>query len=173
MLSLLGSNEKKAARRLYEACALAARRESFYTKLGVPDTLDGRFALLVVHLALLVRRLGGEQEKLVQRLFETLIAAMDRDLRECGIGDQGLRRRVQAMGESFYGSLNAYDEALRADGDDALLRAIAHNLLGTLSPPHDPARLAGLAVVIRALDRALHRQEMACLACGEVEFPDV
>lgn len=88
----------------------ASRSESFYAQKGVPDTLDGRFALIVLHAFLVLRRLRGQHDALSQELFDLIFAQIDIiNLREKGVGDVGLSLRLRAMAESLYGSLSAYD----------------------------------------------------------------
>ncbi len=138
---------------LYGAAAAQARREEFYRAAAVPDTLDGRFELLTLHLALLMLRLrdvpGQDAARMRQHLFDFLGADMDRNLREMGVGDMGILRRVKAMGQAFYGRLAAYDAALAQGGEAALMTALDKNLYGTV--PTAPGALRRMAdYVVRA-----------------------
>jgi len=107
-----------------------AREPSFYRDLGVGDTVNGRFDLLVLHLWLVLRRfryLNGAAE-VSQALFDRFCADMDANLREMGVGDLTVPKRMQAFGEAFYGRAAAYDAALVGDDAD-LTRAICKNVL--------------------------------------------
>jgi cytochrome b pre-mRNA-processing protein 3 len=112
----------------------AARRPLLYERLGVPDTVDGRFEMIVLHMVLLFHRLGrdGEAGKLIgQGVFDAFIPDMDRSIREMGVGDLGVPRRMKAVGRSFYGRLESYGRAI-ADGDrPGLSAALARNLVPT------------------------------------------
>lgn len=156
-----------AAASLYHACMAQARREEFYRLWGVPDTVDGRFDLLVLHVFLVLRRMGGEAEA-KQRLFDLMFADMDRSLREMGVGDMGMARRMKAMISAFYGRAQAYENALAAGGE-ALAEVLARNLYGKTPPA--PGQLQKMAGYTRAAADALERQPVADVLAGRVEFP--
>jgi cytochrome b pre-mRNA-processing protein 3 len=107
-----------------------AREPLFYRHLGVPDTVNGRFDLLLLHLWMVLRHLrsrpGGVE--LSQALFDHFCADMDANLREMAVGDLAVPKRMQAVGEAFYGRSAAYDMALSA-GNEALPDAIGRNVL--------------------------------------------
>ena len=99
---------------IYGMIVTQAREPLFYRDLGVPDTVNGRFDLLVLHLWMVLRRLrpmeGGAE--LSQALFDRFCDDMDANLREMGVGDLTVPKRMQAFGEAFYGRAAAYDLAL-------------------------------------------------------------
>ncbi len=116
---------------IYGMIVTQAREPIFYRDLGVPDTVNGRFDLLLLHLWLLLRRLrtvaqGGAE--LSQALFDRFCEDMDDNLREMGIGDQTVPKRMRAFGEAFYGRVQAYDQAIDT-GAEALAQAICKNIL--------------------------------------------
>ena len=115
---------------IYGMIVTQAREPLFYRDLGVPDTVNGRFDLLVLHLWIVLRRLrsiaGGVP--LSQGLFDRFCEDMDANLREMGVGDLAVPKRMQAFGEAFYGRSAAYDSAL-ASGDEALAKALCKNVL--------------------------------------------
>ena len=115
---------------IYGMIVTQAREPLFYRDLGVPDTVNGRFDLLVLHLWVILRRLksieGGTG--LSQALFDHFCADMDDNLREMGVGDLTVPKRMQAFGEAFYGRTAAYDLALTA-GREALAQALCKNIL--------------------------------------------
>ena len=152
------------ASRLYAAAVAQARAPGFYLA-GVPDTLDGRFDLLMLHVFLLVRRLrrdGADGAAAAQALFDAAFDDMDRTLREMGVGDLGVPRRVKAMARAFYGRAAAYDAALDARGDAGLRAALGRNLLGRAPAP------AAFAAYVRDAEAAL--AAVSPLA-GETAFP--
>ncbi len=158
---------------LYSAAAAQVRCEEFYRTAAVPDTLDGRFELLTLHLVLIMLRLrdiaGQDAAQMRQHLFDFLGADMDRNLREMGIGDMGIARRVKAMGQAFYGRLAAYDAALAQGAEAALMTALDKNLYGTVPTAPDALRLmAGYMHRVRAgLDGCSYEQLLA----GEYTWP--
>lgn len=114
---------------IYGMIVTRAREPAFYAGYGVPDTVDGRFDLVVLHLWMILRRLGAtaESQKLAQGLFDHFCSDMDANLREMGIGDMAVPKRMQAFGQAFYGRSTAYDAAL-AGGHEALARALDKNV---------------------------------------------
>ena len=109
--SRLFPKKNKQAEALYAAIVAAARQPQFYRDLGVPDTVDGRFDMLVLHLALVVARLRGERDGLRQELVNQFTTDMDDNVRELGAGDLGVAKRVRSMAEAFQGRYTAYDAA--------------------------------------------------------------
>ena len=115
---------------IYGTIVTQAREPLFYRELGVPDTVNGRFDLLVLHLWMVLRRLrpiGGGVE-LSQALFDRFCEDLDANLREMGVGDLAVPKRMQAFGEAFYGRSAAYDLAT-TDGREALAHALCRNIL--------------------------------------------
>jgi cytochrome b pre-mRNA-processing protein 3 len=115
---------------IYGMIVTQAREPLFYRDLGVPDTVNGRFDLLLLHLWMVLRRLrqaeGGAD--LSQALFDRFCDDMDGNLREMGVGDLTVPKRMQAFGEAFYGRSAAYDLAFTG-GPEALAQALCKNIL--------------------------------------------
>ncbi len=122
---------ERAASDLYLKLVTQAREPAFYASFGVPDTLEARFDMIVLHAWLLLRRLGTVKSEtakaLSQATFNLMFADMDRNLREMGVTDLRVGKRVQRMAEAFYGRASAYDKGLE-DGGDALSSALTRNL---------------------------------------------
>src|ERR1700748_3412265 len=104
---------------LYGAIVAQARRPAFYGLWGVPDTMLGRFDMVVLHAALLLRRLravdaatAGLAQDLGQGVFDAFCRDMDDNLREMGVSDIGVPRKMRKLAEAFYGRARAYDTAL-------------------------------------------------------------
>jgi len=163
--------ERNPAPRLYLEIVEQARRTEFYETLGVPDTLDGRFEMIVLHMFLIVRRLRGLGEngaKIGQALFDAMFADMDRNLREMGVGDLGVGRRVKKMAERFYGSVQAYDRGLEADADEELQAALGRNVFAASEPPQ--ANVAALAAYLRREAGALDAKPEGDLLADPIGF---
>jgi cytochrome b pre-mRNA-processing protein 3 len=161
----------EAARRLYAAIQRQARSPEFHACLGVPDTLDGRFDLLALHMFLVLRRLKREGEnarELAQCLFDVLFDDMDRSLREMGVADLGVGKRVKAMAQALYGRIAAYDAGLARASDEKLEDALRRNLYGTGGA--EAAYLSSLAAYLRRQATGLDAQAFERLAAGIVEF---
>jgi cytochrome b pre-mRNA-processing protein 3 len=155
---------------LYGAIVAQARDARFYEAYGVPDTVLGRFDLIVLHLALLLLRLRAGDAVLAQGVFDAFCRDMDHNLREMGIGDQGVPRQMRRVGEAFYGRAQAYEAALGAQGEGALAEALARNVYAEAVEP-DVAALR-LATYVRQAAAALDAQPLDELERGVVRFPE-
>ncbi|MGT2500821.1 ubiquinol-cytochrome C chaperone family protein [Bradyrhizobium guangxiense] len=153
---------------IYGMIVTQAREPVFYRDLGVPDTVNGRFDLLLLHLWLLLRRLRTVQgaTELSQALFDRFCEDMDDNLREMGVGDQTVPKRMRAFGEAFYGRVQAYDQAI-AGGGEALAEAICKNILNGTGL--DQAKR--IAAYARASEAALGQTGEAALLQGTFRFP--
>lgn len=153
---------------IYGMIVTQAREPIFYRDLGVPDTVNGRFDLLLLHLWLLLRRLRTAQgaTELSQALFDRFCEDMDDNLREMGVGDQTVPKRMRAFGEAFYGRVQAYDQAMEAGGE-ALASAICKNILNGTG--FDQAQW--LAAYVRASEADLGRTDDAALLLAAFKFP--
>ena len=131
-LGLLGrGRHERRGFELYTAAVAAARDPYFYSGLGVPDTLDGRFDLVGLHACLLIRRLRRMPPPgapIAQAVFDAMFSDMDTNLREMGVGDMGVARKVRAMWEAFHGRATAYEAALDSGSPAELKEAIAKNV---------------------------------------------
>ena len=160
---------ERAGFTLYASAVAAARDPWFYTALGVPDTLDGRFDLVGLHAAMLIHRLQGPAPgpDLAQGVFDGMFSDMDHNLREIGVGDMTVGKRVRAMWEAFHGRAQAYAAALDADDAEALAAALARNVW---RGAHTDDRARTLAAYALRQYRALQAQDLGNLAQGEVRF---
>ncbi len=153
---------------IYGMIVTQAREPLFYRDLGVPDTVNGRFDLLLLHLWLVLRRLKSVEAGmgLSQALFDYFCGDMDDNLREMGVGDLAVPKRMQAFGEAFYGRTAAYDMAL-TEGGEALAQALCKNIL-------NGANIEGarrLAAYADAAIAALGGLDQATLLDGAWKFP--
>jgi cytochrome b pre-mRNA-processing protein 3 len=154
---------------VYGMIVAQARSPSFYSHYGVPDTVSGRFDMIVLHLILVLRRLRqatGNLPALGQQIFDRFCRDMDDNFREMGIGDLAVPKEMQRVGEAFYGRSGAYEAALQSGDRSALDAAVARNVFGTQEVPIGARRLA--AYMCEA-ERQLAGQDVAA---GELTFPD-
>lgn len=134
ILGRLFKAREKREKRLYEAIVAAARHVRFYENMAVPDTIDGRFEMIVLHLFLVLNRLKGEGvEDLRQDLTDEFFADMDRSLRELGVSDVAVGKKVRKIAESYYGRVTAYDRALSAS-PKMLEEAVSRNVYPNSAP---------------------------------------
>ena len=142
--------QERAVQHLYVRLVERSREPEFYLNCGVPDTFDGRFDMLVLHIFMILDRLAGQGERedaLVQALIDRLFADMDVTLREMGVGDLSVGKKVKRMAEAFYGRSRAYREGLASADDDALADALRRNLYRTADGT--PSQVAAMAEYIR------------------------
>ena len=158
---------------LYGAAVAQARAPAFYSELGVPDSLDGRFEMISLHVFLLLHRLkteAGERTELGQRVFDAMFSDMDRGLREMGSGDLGVAPRVKKMARGFYGRVAAYETGMAPDREPGTLRAaIRRNVYGTVQAPNTEHVAVLRDYMLRVADR-LAAQPTDALAEGRVDF---
>ena len=117
---------------LYARAVDQARTPGFYTAMGVADRIDARFELYTLHVLLLIMRLrqvGDEGGDVGQALFDTYVSALDHALRELGVSDVAVGKKMRRLGEALYGRMRAYESALEHEDADALSAAIARNVL--------------------------------------------
>jgi cytochrome b pre-mRNA-processing protein 3 len=159
-------------RALYGMIVAQARSPGFYAAYGVPDSVDGRFDMIVLHMVLVMRRLAaatGERLSFSQGLFDQFCLDLDDNLREMGVGDLAVPKKMRRLGGAFYGRQTAYNAALDQAGDEELVNALARNIFGTSGGVGQARRLA---VYVRAATHALDAEHDAALLRGEVAFPD-
>ncbi|HEV2677116.1 MAG TPA: ubiquinol-cytochrome C chaperone family protein [Aliidongia sp.] len=160
--------EKIAAAAVHRAAVDQARLVPFYADHGVPDTLDGRFEMIVLHAFLVLHRLSAhpEAQKFGQALYDVLFGDMDRALREMGTGDLSVGKQVKRMAEGFAGRIKAYRDGLAGTGD--LREALRRNLYGTASPREED--LDFMAAYLQCQVAELAGQDAAAITAGTAVF---
>ena len=162
----------QAAHDVYAQCLSHARQPVFYQDLAVPDTFDGRFDLLLLHVYLILQRMLDENEieaeAFNQALFDEIFKDMDQTLREMGIGDMGVPKHMRKMMKAFNGRMHAYAEAME-QGD--LKEALRKNLYGTVDDVDD-------SVLVKMVDEAdrmlsvLKTQPIESISGGQIKFDE-
>jgi cytochrome b pre-mRNA-processing protein 3 len=166
-----GNPNEAVARSLYERIVAQTREPAFYRDLGVPDSVDGRFELLLIHSFLVLHRMKGRRERLgdlAQTLMDTLFFDLDQSIRVSGVGDLGVGPRLGRMAQAFYGRISVYEAGLAAAAP-ALETALQRNLYGTVDSPGDAA-LAAMAGYLRREVAALAERTDDDLLAGELAF---
>jgi cytochrome b pre-mRNA-processing protein 3 len=151
----------------------AARRPALYEALGAPDRFDGRFELLALHAELVLRRLaalGGLADFIAQDIVDGLFTHFDDTLREMGLSDIAVSKRLKAMGSAFYGRNAAYSAALGRGSIAELADALKRNVYG--SDPNAAAKSAELALYIGSLDAGLAETPIEAFTTGRFRFPE-
>lgn len=147
--------QARAAAEFFATIVERSRDSAFYRGLDVPDTLDGRFDMVVLHVVLIMRRLKGQgaaAEEWSRLLFEAMIDNFEKALTEQGVGDSGISRRIKTMARAVAGRIQVYDRALAGEGagegDRALEVALDNNVYGSAMEVR-PEALAALAAYVR------------------------
>lgn len=182
---------KRSAAELYGRIVAQSRQPALYRTYGVPDTMDGRLEMILLHVVLVLDRLkrdGAPGQRLGQRLMESLVADLDDALRRIGIGDDGVAGRMPRLAGALSERARDYGLALGdapslpsapAAGtttsvpDDALAAALLEHVYrpqaeGSHAPPVDR-----LAAYVREVRRTLSESSSAILLAGRVDFPEL
>jgi cytochrome b pre-mRNA-processing protein 3 len=185
ILQLFRSSSPAAnIRDLYGAIVAQARNPAFYSGYGVPDTVEGRFDLIVLHLVLVLAQIGGEAgpeqvgrdlggaRGVGQKLFDEFCRDLDDNLREMGVGDFAVPKKMRGFAEAFYGRQAAYLAALAAPGERELENALSRNIFSDTRVGQGPARLAAYVRAALAQFKAQEPRALESLLWrGQVVFP--
>ena len=165
-------SEASTTEKFYGAIVAQARLPVFYQGFGVPDTLEGRFVVLSLNLFAVLLRLKADAETrdLAQELMDQFTADMETVLRELGIGDLSIPKKMRGLAASCAALLQGYEKALES-GDGALATTIAEAL--SLEGPAAEAAGRHLAYYLKGVVRRLDTEPLAGLQSGEVKFPEI
>jgi cytochrome b pre-mRNA-processing protein 3 len=159
-------------RALYRQIAAQARLPVFYGRYGVPDTIDGRFEMLCLHAYALFHRLkgqGADADALSQAAYDAMFADLDGSLRELGVADLGVGKRIKIMTEALNGRIQAFDRAFAADASE-LEEAIRRNVYGTVAPSGIQVR--AMADYLRRVRVALAETSSGDLCAARLALPE-
>lgn len=154
---------------LYGRVLAASRAPFLYTRFEVPDTLQGRFDSLTLHAILVMRRLRAlppPAGDVSQDLVDILFREVDRSLREIGIGDLSIPKKMNVFAKTFYGRAQLFDAALDADVDQALCDALARNV------GSEAQSLSQFARHIRHVDATMANYDLKRILSGAPLFPE-
>ena len=120
----------------YRSIVAQSRQPKFYAEWGVPDTVTGRFDMVSLHLALFLRRLNGEPaaRDFTQALVDLFFSDMDRSIRELGVTDLGVPKKIKTMGNVFYGLATALGTALDSGAPANVEAVLVRNVYGVDHP---------------------------------------
>lgn len=172
IFGLFRRRSRDAEHKVYCEIVAQARQPVFYTDFLVPDTIDGRFDLIVAHAVLFFRRLRGEGREVSefsQEVFDLFFQDMDASLREMGVSDTRVPKKVKVMGEAFYGRADAYIPAIEDKDAAQLSEALGRNIFTDNPEPLAQTRLA--QYMLQAASD-LEAQPVKDLLKGEVRWPD-
>jgi len=161
---------QNAGRKLYAGVVAQARTPSLYADFGAPDTVEGRFELYTTHVFLLLDRLRGQgarASETSQHLFDIYLSALDDALREMGVGDLSVGKKMRKLGEAFYGRVKSYEAAFQSLPSTEALEALLARTVYAEAAPENAPKLAAYVVAQRA---ALAEQSLERLLEGDVTW---
>lgn len=166
------NNNRAIVDRQYATLTAAARTPAFYMDLSVPDTVMGRFEMLSIIMILYFRRTkssGVSGQEIAQEIVDAFFQDIDHSIRELGIGDQGVPKRMKKFAGMFYGRLESYAAALDASDAVALAAALRRNIY----PQTDDKapQLDGLAGWMMETSSALSACSEETIATGSLTLP--
>jgi cytochrome b pre-mRNA-processing protein 3 len=164
---------KIVGRQLYDSVVERARQPLLYTDFAVSDSIEGRFELYSLHVILLLHRLKGQGPQATdtaQALFDTFISQLDHALREIGVGDLSVAKKMRKLGEAFYGRAKHYDAALDAEADSELEALIGRTVFEGAG---EAGRVDALAAYVRRVRAALAAEPLETLLEGRVDWPEL
>ncbi len=159
-----------AGRALYTAVVAQARDPVLYSDCGAPDTVEGRFEIYSLHVVLLLERLrrqGALAAETSQALFDTYVRSLDDALREMGVGDLSVGKKMRKLGEAFYGRVKSYEAAFEVLPDAGPLQAL---LLRTVYDGVESADTGRLSAYILAQKAALAAAPLETLLAGQAPW---
>ena len=161
----------EAGEALYSAIVEQARQPVLFEAFATPDTVEGRFEQVALHTFLVLRRLKGpesDRKRVAQCLFDAMFRNMDDAMRELGVGDMAVARKIRKLAENFYGRVGAYEDGIK-DGDEAdtLARALGRNIFENEDAPTAPL----LARYVRDCVADIEGQPLSRIIGGIVKFP--
>jgi cytochrome b pre-mRNA-processing protein 3 len=161
--------------RIHGAIVVAARQPHLYGTCGVADSFEGRFEMVALHAALVLRRLRDLEQpgpQIAQDVVDRVFDHFDVALREIGISDVAVPKRMKKLAESFFGRAAAYDAALRDESDAPLAAALARNVFGSPAPAGTTENAQALARYVRGIADALGKMSLAEFLAAPRVVPD-
>ena len=169
---ILNKKVASPAFELYQTIIKQSRRPEFYNILGVPDTLNGRFEVLALHVFFVMYRLGQDPSLLdtARALSEEVVKDIDRNLREIGVGDLSVGRKVKELTEGLYGRFGAYKDGVEGD-DNCLYEALRRNVYSEIAVEEE--KIKSLTNYIRQKVEVLATLNVSKFEKGIIDFGEV
>lgn len=166
------SSHRAAVDAIYERIVAAARQTAFYAEWNVPDTPLGRYEMVSLHVFLFLHRLqpeGQSAREVAQEVTDEFFRDVEHSLRELGIGDMGVPKRMKKLARMFYGRAGSYGTAIDAGDAGELAAALKRNIMP--AAPEWPSA-AALADYVLAANRKLAGTPTSDILAGGVDFPE-
>ncbi len=161
---------------LYAEALSHSRIEPLYTRYGVPDTFDGRFESLLLHIYLVYHKIRAHEkyEELSQCIFDLVFKDMQLTLREIGIGDVGIPKHMKKMMKAFNGRMHAYKNAIEdnPDQENILYETLSRNLYGTVLEDTKESMIRDMEFYVLLCVELLYELDTEKVAMGNIMFMD-
>jgi cytochrome b pre-mRNA-processing protein 3 len=167
---------KEAAEKIYDAIVAQSRNPSFYIRCGVPDTLSGRFDMLVIHMFIVLQilKLGGrEGQLLAQEIVEAFIREMDTMVRDLGVSDRNVPKEVRKIAQLFYGQLLAYSTALQRNEPKLLAGEVWKSFQSSEGNKQQPVASESISTYIQQSIKSIQEMPLNMLLQGNIRFPEI
>lgn len=167
---------KEAAEKIYDAIVAQSRNPGFYIRCGVPDTLSGRFDMLVIHMfvVLQILKLGGrEGQLLAQEIVEAFIREMDTMVRDLGVSDRNVPKEVRKIAQLFYGQLLAYSTALQRNDTKGLSAEVWKSFQPGDAAGESSIASESISVYIQQSIKSIQEMPLNMLLQGNIRFPEI
>jgi cytochrome b pre-mRNA-processing protein 3 len=167
---------REAAETIYDSIVAQSRDPAFYMRCGVPDTLSGRFDMLVIHMfvVLQILKLGGrEGQLLAQEIVEAFVREMDTMVRDLGVQERNIPREVRKIAQLFYGQLLAYSTTLARNDLKGLAGEVWRSFQSSEAGRDAPIAADAIAYYMRQSIRNIQEMPLNMLLQGDIAFPEV
>jgi cytochrome b pre-mRNA-processing protein 3 len=167
---------KEAAEKIYDAIVAQSRNPAFYLRCGVPDTLSGRFDMLVIHMfvVLQILKLGGrEGQLLAQEIVEAFIREMDTMVRDLGVSDRNVPKEVRKIAQLFYGQLLAYSTALQRNDTKGLAGEVWKSFQSGEGAASATIAADSISTYMRQAIKNIQEMPLNMLLQGNIRFPEI
>jgi cytochrome b pre-mRNA-processing protein 3 len=164
-----GGKDGTGVSAVYSAIVEQARKPAFYNLAGVPDTPTGRFAMVALHGFLAMDRLGREADarRFSQDLFDLMFADLDRNLREMGVGEHSVGKKVKGFAQYFFAMAATFREGM-TQGGDALSAPLRQYVYRDCEPTADA--LVAMTAYLQASEAHLAAQKVSDIGMGKITF---
>lgn len=171
IFSLFSRRREPVFQRLYGEIVSQARLPVFYRRYRVPDTVEGRFEMILIHLIVLFKRCEGESRETLaeaQKVLDHFFMELDKSIREMGVGDVTVPKKMRKLGEAYAGRAAAYGPALAAGDAGQLVQALARNVYHGID---DNSAAAPLATYVFCAYDALKAVPAGDILANRIPWP--
>ncbi len=172
---ILQNSLRTSSESLYQLIVWQARKECFYTYGEIPDTQEGRLENIILHLYIVFRRINykkGRQNDLSRALVEYLVDDLDNNLRELGVSDISVGKKVRDLVARFYGRCRIFDEALCKQTEESLKCALLTSIYGNKQREINADSLNFMIAYFLECIKTLDSTDISLLKKGKITFPN-